>query len=83
MVQPINAFSEDSPIQPEITEPLWTVDDVALYLRLNPETVRQMARLGRLPGIKVGRSWRFRPSLVKKGLDTQKALPSSFSSPVE
>ncbi len=41
-------------------EPLWTVEDVAAYLRLEPETVRKMARNGRLPAIKLGRVWRFR-----------------------
>jgi excisionase family DNA binding protein len=41
------------------TEPLWTVEDVANYLRLKPETVRTMARDGKLPSIKVGRGWRF------------------------
>ena len=41
------------------TEPLWTVEDVANYLRLKPETVRIMARDGKLPSIKVGRAWRF------------------------
>ena len=44
--------------QPEI-EPLWTVEDVSQYLRLEPGTVRTMARDGKLPGIKIGRVWRF------------------------
>lgn len=44
---------------PTATEPLWTVEDVANYLRLRPETVRMMARGGKLPSRKVGRSWRF------------------------
>ena len=41
------------------SQPLWTVDDVAAYLRIKPETVRKMARDGRLPSVRVGRSWRF------------------------
>lgn len=81
MVQPLNTPEETS-IQPEVTEPLWTVEDVALYLRLNPETVRQMARSGRIPCLKVGRAWRFRPSLVKSWLDAQGlSIPSSSSLP--
>lgn len=48
------------------TEPLWTVDEVARYLRLDPETVRGMARNGRLPAFKVGRGWRFRATALKE-----------------
>jgi len=48
------------------TEPLWTVSEVASYLRLKPETIRLMARNGELPSLKVGkRVWRFRISEVK------------------
>jgi excisionase family DNA binding protein len=42
------------------TEPLWTVDDVANYLRLEVGTIRTMAKEGKLPGVKIGRVWRFR-----------------------
>ncbi|MFC1996955.1 helix-turn-helix domain-containing protein [Chloroflexota bacterium] len=47
------------------TEPLWTVDDVAAYLRLEQETVRTMTRNGDLPGFKVGRMWRYRHKDIK------------------
>ena len=54
------------------TEPLWTVEDVAVYLRLNPETVRVMARRGELPCVKVGRRvWRFKISEVKEWLKSK------------
>lgn len=46
-------------------EPLWTVKDVAGYLRLKQETVRVMARSGKLPAIKVGKLWRFVPDAMK------------------
>ncbi|MFZ5878230.1 MAG: helix-turn-helix domain-containing protein, partial [Chloroflexota bacterium] len=36
------------------TEPLWTVEEVAKYLRLKQETVRLMARKNQLPALKVG-----------------------------
>ena len=50
-----------SPIYPQNdSHPLWTVDDVAQYLRLEPDTVRALARDGKLPAIKLGRVWRFR-----------------------
>lgn len=36
-----------------------TVEEVAALVRLQPETVRQMSREGRLPGRKIGRVWRY------------------------
>lgn len=47
------------------TEPLWTVVEVANYLRLKRETVRLMARANKIPAIKVGKVWRFRASEIK------------------
>lgn len=47
------------------TCPLWTVDEVAKYLVLNPETIRQMARRAQIPGFKMGRVWRFRIAEIK------------------
>jgi excisionase family DNA binding protein len=51
------------------TEPLLTVGEVARYLRLEPETVRAMARRGELPALKVGRVWRFNKSLLKETVE--------------
>jgi len=47
------------------SDPLWTVNEVAEYLRWDPETIRQKARLGVLPGLKMGRVWRFRSQAIK------------------
>jgi len=55
------------------TEPLWTVEDVANYLRLKQETVRMMARANKLPAIKVGKAWRFRISDIKSALRSKGA----------
>lgn len=41
---------------------LLTVDETAEYLGLHPETVRKMCREQRIPRVKVGRVWRFRPA---------------------
>jgi excisionase family DNA binding protein len=46
------------------TEPLWIIEDVAAYLRLQPETIRTMARKGDLPGMRIGRLWRFQKSII-------------------
>lgn len=48
------------------TEPLWTVKELANYLRLKSETVRMMARAEKIPAIKVGKSWRFRANDIKE-----------------
>ncbi len=44
--------------------PLWTVEEVADYLKLQPETIRCMARRGELPAIKIGKVWRFRKQAI-------------------
>ncbi len=49
---------------PKNTDPLWTVNEVAKYLRVKPETVRAFARNGKISGIKMGRIWRFKKSMV-------------------
>ncbi len=54
------------------TEPLWTVEDVAKYLRLKQETVRMMARKNKIPALKVGKSWRFKSSEIKEITRTRK-----------
>ena len=50
---PISEDQENSQGLPNpVTEPLWTVAEVADYLRLNSETVRMMARRSELPSIR-------------------------------
>jgi excisionase family DNA binding protein len=54
-------------------ERLWSVNDVADYLRLKPETVRIMARKGELPVFKLGkRLWRFDASEIQAWVDERK-----------
>ena len=36
-----------------------TVNELAAKLKLCPKTVQTMCRKGRLPGAKIGKSWRF------------------------
>ncbi len=52
--------------------PLWTVQEVAAYLRLKEETVRIMARADRIPALKVGRVWRFLASEIEEMLGARK-----------
>jgi excisionase family DNA binding protein len=43
-------------------EPLIDAAQAARILRLHPVTVREMASRGVIPGLKIGRVWRFRVS---------------------
>jgi excisionase family DNA binding protein len=43
-------------------EPLITAEGAARLLRLHPKTVKRLAQAGQLPGMKIGRVWRFRES---------------------
>jgi len=36
-----------------------TAEEAAEFLGFNPVTVRQKARLGEIPGRKIGKEWRF------------------------
>jgi PTS system nitrogen regulatory IIA component len=43
---------------------LMTPREAAEYLRLNPRTVTRLAREGKLPGVLVGKRWRFRKAAL-------------------
>ena len=43
-------------------EPFLTNKEVAAILRIHPAVVDRMARRGDIPGIKVGKYWRYRKS---------------------
>jgi excisionase family DNA binding protein len=62
----------------ESTSILWTVKDAALYLRLNPETVRTMVRRGELPAQRLGRQIRFQPEKLKEWVLLHKVSNESF-----
>jgi len=51
-----------------LCDPLWTVEDVADYLKLQPETIRSMARRGELPALKIGKVWRFQKHAIHEML---------------
>jgi excisionase family DNA binding protein len=44
------------------------VEDVAVYLKLQPETIRSMARRGELPALKIGKVWRFQKHAIHEML---------------
>jgi excisionase family DNA binding protein len=50
-------------------ESLLDVAEAAKLLRIHPKTLRSKARRGVIPGVQVGRLWRFRASALNEGLD--------------
>lgn len=53
---------------------IMTVEDVAKYLKLKPQTVYKWAQEGQIPGTKLGKEWRFRRSIIDEWIDTSIAL---------
>jgi excisionase family DNA binding protein len=51
-----------------VIDPLWTVEDVAADLKLQPETIRSMARRGELPALMIGKVWRFQKPAIHEML---------------
>lgn len=54
-------------------ERLWTIKDVAAFLRLTPQHLYQSYRRMKIPYVVVGRSVRFLPSAVRRWAGNQKA----------
>jgi len=46
-----------------------TVEEVAEYLRLKPQTIYTWAQEKRIPAAKLGKEWRFKKSIVDKWFD--------------
>lgn len=69
--QTANSNNNRDQIKNALEEPLWTVQDVANYLRLEQETVRMMARAKKIPAIKVGKVWRFKVGDIKEMLKNE------------
>ena len=48
-----------------------TLEEVADYLRLKPQTIYKWAQEKRIPAVKLGKEWRFRRSVLDRWLDDQ------------
>ncbi len=48
---------------------IMTIREVADYLKLREKTAYRLAAEGKIPGFKVGGSWRFRRSEIKGWID--------------
>ena len=50
---------------------LWDTRKTAEFLGLQPDTVRTMARLQRIPALKLGDRWRFSPKEIRAWLESK------------
>ena len=48
-----------------------TIEEVATYLRLTPQTIYKWAQERKIPAVKLGKEWRFRKSIIDRWLDEQ------------
>ena len=55
-----------------------TIDEVAEYLRLTPQTIYKWAQEKRIPAVKLGKEWRFRRSVIDKWFDDQLQWPKAL-----
>ena len=52
-------------------DPLLTAEQVAEHLQCSPELVYKLRRVGRLPAVKLGALYRWRPEIVRAFIDAQ------------
>lgn len=55
-----------------MTDDIMTLREVAAYLKLAEKTAYKLAAEGKLPGFKVGGSWRFKRTDLDKWIEEQK-----------
>ena len=54
-----------------MTDQILTTKEVAEYLKVNERTVYRMASAGKIPGFKVGASWRFKREEIDQWISSQ------------
>jgi excisionase family DNA binding protein len=53
-----------------ISDEIMTLEEVAAYLKLKPQTLYKWAQEGNIPGTKIGKEWRFRKSIIDEWIDS-------------
>ena len=51
-------------------EPLLDSDEVAQLLKIHPKTLQRMARRRQIPGVQIGKLWRFRRSELNAWIES-------------
>ena len=60
-----------------MTDEILTLKEVAIYLKLAEKTAYRLAAEGKLPGFKVGGSWRFKREDIESWISEQKATSNN------
>ncbi len=60
-----------------MTDEILTLKEVADYLKLAEKTAYRLAAEGKLPGFKVGGSWRFKQSDIESWIEAKKTSNKS------
>jgi len=55
----------------ERSDEIFTIDELARYLKLSKSTVYKLSQEGKIPGQKVGRHWRFRKASIDRWLERE------------
>jgi excisionase family DNA binding protein len=45
---------------------IMTIEEVAKYLKLKPQTIYTWSQNGKIPAAKLGKEWRFKKSVIDK-----------------
>ena len=53
---------------------VFTLDDLAAYLKLSKSTLYKLLKDKKIPGQKVGRHWRFRKETIDNWLDSKQGM---------
>jgi len=54
---------------------IMTIAELAGYLKLSKSTLYHLARAGKVPGVKVGRHWRFHRDAIDRWVSAENDLP--------
>lgn len=57
-----------------MTDPILTLPEVAILLKVAEKTVYTMAQSGQIPAFKVRGQWRFKHDDIERWIDEQKAV---------
>ncbi len=60
---------------------IMTLEEVAKYLKLKPQTIYNWAQDGKIPAAKLGKEWRFKKSIIDKWFN--QSIDEKFSKFIE
>ena len=50
---------------------IWTIKEVSAFLKIKEKTAYRLVAEGKIPGFKVGDSWRFKSDDIEKWIETK------------